>query len=66
MNLEQYLKDADPVALAKAAKTKQVYLTHVARGYSKASYKLAIRIETATGGKVSRHDLRPDIFGKPS
>ena len=25
-----------------------------------------IRIELATGGQVTRHELRPDIFGPPS
>lgn len=25
-----------------------------------------VEIENATGGKVTRHDLRPDIFGPPA
>ncbi len=28
----------------------------------KVSPEMVIAIETATGGKVSRHDLRPDIY----
>lgn len=52
------------VKFAKAAGTKAVYLTHIANGHRKPSFKLTHRIEKATGGKVSRHDLRPDIFGK--
>jgi DNA-binding transcriptional regulator YdaS (Cro superfamily) len=27
--------------------------------------KHCIAIETATGGQVTRHDLRPDVFGPP-
>ena len=33
-------------------------------GNAKPSYTNAKKIETVTNGKVSRHDLRPDIFGE--
>lgn len=64
MNLKSYLTQIDPVALAKAAGTKPVYLSQLASGHRKASHKLAKRIEHASKGKVTRQDLRPDIFGK--
>lgn len=28
--------------------------------------EMAIKVDAATGGAVSRQDLRPDIFGAPS
>lgn len=62
MTLKDYLENADPEALAKAAGTKRVYLTHLAYGHRKASVKLAQRIVAATRGRVSLSDLRPDIW----
>lgn len=35
----------------------------IASGHKKAGPKLSARIEAATDNEVSRHDLRPDIFG---
>jgi DNA-binding transcriptional regulator YdaS (Cro superfamily) len=48
--------------LAKKAKTKVVYLKQLASGFRKASPSLAKRIEQATCGRVTRQELRPDIF----
>lgn len=50
-------------ALADACKTSPDYLWQVATGRRKASFKLAREIEAATSGLISRHDIRPDIFG---
>lgn len=33
---------------------------------SQVPVEAAIRIEQAVDGKVTRHDLRPDIFGPPA
>lgn len=33
--------------------------------WDRVPYQRAIEIEEKTGGKVTRHDLRPDIFGEP-
>lgn len=62
MTLKDYLETADAKALAKAAGTKRVYLTHLAHGHRKPSVKLAQRIAAATRGRVSLSDLRPDIW----
>lgn len=48
-------------ALADASETKVVYLSQVAYGHRQVSQKLALNIERATGGAVTRHDLRPDL-----
>lgn len=39
------------------------YLMHAA---DKVSAEIAIEVDKATDGAVSRHDLRPDIFGPKS
>lgn len=51
--------------IAAAAGTSAEYLIQIAYGHSRASYGMAFRIEEATQKGVSRHDLRPDIFGPP-
>lgn len=50
--------------LAKRLKTSKVYLYQLAYGRRRPDWKYAIRIETATDGRVTRYELRPDIFGK--
>ncbi len=51
------------IRLAKKAETDQAYLWQIATGRRKASHKLCKRIEKATRNKITRHDLRPDIYG---
>lgn len=50
-------------AIAQRAECSAGTLYMIARGHKTASAKLSLRIEQATGGKVTRHDLRPDVFG---
>lgn len=38
----------------------------IAQGHKQPSWKLAEAIEKATGGGVTRQDLRPDVFGPPA
>lgn len=49
--------------VAKGAECSPATLYMISLGHKQASAKLAGRIERATFGKVSRHELRPDIFG---
>lgn len=66
MNLATYIEDMDRRRqLAAAVGSDAGYLWQVATGWKgrKASPDLAKKIELATGGQVTRHDLRPDIFG---
>lgn len=49
--------------IARKAECSPGTLYMIAKGHKTASPKLANRIEKATGGAVSRHDLRPDVFG---
>lgn len=48
---------------ATAAKCSAATLYMIARGHKQVSARLAVRIATATGNKVTTSDLRPDLFG---
>lgn len=50
-------------AMAADAECSAAVLYMIAKGFKRAGHKLAKSIETATAGKVTRYDLRPDIFG---
>jgi DNA-binding transcriptional regulator YdaS (Cro superfamily) len=69
MDLKTYI--ADPATrreLAADCGTSPDYLWQVATGWRgrRASVDLAKRIEAATDSAVTRHDLRPDVFGPAS
>lgn len=76
MNLADYVlsqpggtaKAACPVlaTLATKAKCSPATLYMIAGGHKKPSAVLAGRIADATADAVSRHELRPDIFGVPA
>lgn len=51
------------VAAAAGCSAGTLYM--IAKGHKQAGPKLAPRIEAATGGEVTRNDLRPDVFGAP-
>ena len=46
---------------AKRVGSSLAYVVHVAYGYRVASVKLAVKLERATHGLVSREELRPDV-----
>lgn len=52
-------------AFAAAVERSPGYLQLVAGGFRRASPALAIVIDDRTAGRVTRHELRPDIFGPP-
>lgn len=49
--------------VAKGAECSPATLYMIGLGHKRASAKLSRRIESATFGSVTRHDLRPDVFG---
>lgn len=66
MDLKTYIADsATRRELAASCGTTPDYLWQVATGWRgrRASVDLAKKIEVATASVVTRHDLRPDIFG---
>lgn len=53
------------VAFAARVERSPGYLQLVAGGFRRASPALANVIANKTDGKVTPHELRPDIFGPP-
>jgi DNA-binding transcriptional regulator YdaS (Cro superfamily) len=53
-------------AFAKRVERSAGYLQLVAGGFRRASHGLASDIEAKSDGKVTRGEVRPDIFGRPA
>jgi len=69
MDLSEYATDpAKRRELANVVGVNPDYLWQVATGWKgkRASRMLAIAIEHATQGIVTRHSLRPDLFDVPA
>lgn len=64
MNLKEFttLLNLQPDVLAKRLGVSTGYLTNVINGHKKPSAHLSLRIEALTLGKVSKEELRPDIY----
>lgn len=50
-------------AMGQAVGVTQGMVSFWKRGLNAVSWQQAIKIEEESGGVVTRHDLRPDIFG---
>lgn len=48
--------------VAETAGTKPIYLRQIANGHRQPSFAMALRLEEATSGTVTKSDLRPDIW----
>jgi DNA-binding transcriptional regulator YdaS (Cro superfamily) len=65
MNLKEYFNEEPTGAIAEMAKYLEVsatWLSLIIHGHRVPSPKLAVAIEKATQGLVSRNVLRPDLF----
>lgn len=62
MNLSDFIKENGRGSLAKQVETSASYLSQIAHGHRKASPALALAIEMATDGLVTRGEIRPDIY----
>lgn len=63
MKLSSYLKKMPRgyrFELAEKLQCHPTYISHISTGYRTASAKMAVEIETATNGEVTRYDLRKD------
>jgi DNA-binding transcriptional regulator YdaS (Cro superfamily) len=68
MDLKQYFDEDVRGAKAEMAEYLRVTPTWISlliQGRRRASPHLAVQIEKATGGLVTRQELRPDLFGPP-
>jgi DNA-binding transcriptional regulator YdaS (Cro superfamily) len=66
MTLIELLQSVLPRRQAEAAKLIEVSQPCIHKwmtGKTRPSPKTAVAIEQATGGKVTRYQLRPDVFG---
>jgi len=66
MKLIAYIREHGRKELAAQLRTSPDYLSQIAHGQRRASPKLAKAIEAATGGKVPRHLIRPDVYDAPA
>lgn len=67
MNLEKYFKTVGPVgvkALAGKAKINHVYLYQMRSGWRRPSPAMARKLAVASGGVLTLHGLRPDVWRK--
>ncbi|MBL4866378.1 MAG: helix-turn-helix domain-containing protein [Pseudomonadales bacterium] len=48
--------------LAKKLCVSQGLLAHVESGRRQLGFELALKLEEFSGGAITRHDLRPDIY----
>ena len=49
--------------LSIAAGTTLAYFQQIMYGFRKPSHTLTKKLESASDGRISRYDLRPDIYG---
>jgi len=67
MTLEEFFKNkprGTKIALSRKLGITKTWMSLIISGRKLPSPDLAREIESSTGGKVKRADLRPDIFGK--
>lgn len=67
MNKKTYWKGLTPSekeALADKLKVTKTYLSDLFNNSKKASTSLCKKIEKATDGQVTKHSLRPDVWGR--
>lgn len=62
MNLSEYSEKHGRAELAEALKTSPAYVSQLASGHRRITAEMAIKIERATNGEVTRHELRPDLY----
>ena len=62
MKLKKYIAETTILAFAKSMAISHSYASRLVNGKRKISGERAIEIEKATGGKVSREDVRPDLY----
>ena len=65
MKLKEYLQQRGSIeAMSKTLGISRTWLSLVANGHQPPSAALAVKIEAATKGKITRQQLRPDLFFK--
>lgn len=62
MKLTQYLENTSQEEFAKAIGVTQGLVSHWVTGRTRIPAERVLTIEQATGGLVTRHELRPDLY----
>lgn len=62
MKLSEYLGTTSQAELGSLLNVSQSVVSQWLRGETRITAERAIQIEKATNGKVSREELRPDLF----
>lgn len=64
MNLPQYLSASgiQQAAFAQTVGCDRGHINHICAGRARPSPALALKIEAATNGQVTRESLRPDVY----
>ena len=62
MDLKTYLETTSQSELAQALGVTQGTISHWLNGRARIPAERVLGIELATGGKVTRHELRPDLY----
>lgn len=65
MDLKTYLEGCSQSDLAERLGVTQGAVWQWVHGKTRITAERAIEIDLVTGGVVSRHELRPDVFGPP-
>jgi DNA-binding transcriptional regulator YdaS (Cro superfamily) len=60
----EHMTTDEKEVFAKKADTSVAYISQLVHGHRQAGLKTILAIEKASGGKVTRYDLRPDLFCK--
>lgn len=66
MKLSEYLATTSQAELGSLLNVSQSVVSQWLRGETRITAERAIQIEKATNGKVSREELRPDLFERAS
>lgn len=63
MELRDYIPRGGRAEFARRIGCSLSYLNKLCSGHERPGIRLTLKIERETGRKVSRYDLRPDLFG---
>lgn len=64
MNLDQYLQDKSAADLARTLGVSPVLVSQWRKGSRPIPIERCTQIEAATGGNVTRQDMRPDDWAR--
>lgn len=63
--IQRAIEIVGPAELARAIGVKPQFVTALGKGERPVPPGRCLAIEEATGGRVTRYELRPDVFGAP-